>query len=140
MAGREKSGNEILVEQLTLRVSQLLSEQKAKQAIIKELNEQIIIIERESAVRILKAKADTERELAILKVSVAPLESLKLECERLRKDIEALLQRKIDVMSDVKASKGEAIKEADAVLAKSAFRLSKIEAEIMDCKAKVSRL
>jgi chromosome segregation ATPase len=140
MATEEKSGSEILLEQLTKQVASLSSEQKAKEAIIKELNEQIKIAERESAEQIKKAKAEAERQISELQASIVPLKELQATCESLRQDIAVLKHEKIDAVTDIKTAKGEAIKEADSLLAKSAARLSKIELTISECKAKVASL
>lgn len=140
MAGREKSGNEILLEQLTKQVAALSSEQKAKEAIIKELNEQIKIAERESASKIQMAKADAEKQVEALRKDIAPLQELKVSCEKLRNEVERLKQEKLDAVSEVKSAKNMAIKEADAVLAKSAAQLAKIEHAINECKARVASL
>lgn len=140
MAGHEKSGNEILLEQLTKRVSQLASEQKAKEAIVKELNEQIKIAERETAARVAKARDEAEREIAALTVAVAPLKELLATCDRLRKDIEQLKRDKVEAVTYIKEAKSGAIKEAEAVLTKSAAKLSKIETAIDECKARVAGL
>lgn len=140
MAGREKSGNEILLEQLTLRVTQLTHEQKAKEAIVKELNQQIIIAERESESRIEKAKIQADIEVSLLQKAVAPLKDLQATCDRLRKDIETLKQDKLIAVTEIKEAKSGAIKEADAVLVKSTGKLAKIEASIEECKKKVAGL
>jgi len=140
MAGMEKSGNEILLEQLTRRVAQLTSEQKAKEAVVKELNGQIKIAEREAATRIADARDEADREIAALLVAVAPLKELLSTCERLRKDIEQLKKDKIAAVTDVKAAKGVAIQEANTILAALAAKLGKIEHAIDECKRKVAGL
>jgi chromosome segregation ATPase len=140
MATREKSGNEILLEQLTKQVASLSSEQKAKEAIVKELNGRIKIAERESAEQIKKYRADAEREIGELKASIVPLKELQATCEGLRQDIAVLKQEKIDAVTDIKTAKGVAIKEAEAILSKSAARLSNIELAISTCKAMVASL
>ena len=140
MAGMEKSGNEILLEQLTRRVAQLTSEQKAKEAVVKELNGQIKSAEREAATRIADARDEADREIAALLVAVAPLKELLSTCERLRKDIEQLKKDKIAAVTDVKAAKGGAIQEANTILAAFAAKLGKIEHAIDECKRKVAGL
>jgi chromosome segregation ATPase len=140
MASREKSGNEILLEQLTKQVASLSSEQKAKEAIVKELNEQIKIAERESAEQIKKAKAEAESQISELHASIVPLKELQVACESLRNDIAVLKQEKINAVTDIKTAKNTAIKEADAILSKSASRLANIELAISTCKKMVASL
>lgn len=140
MAGLAKTGQEILLEQLTVRVASLSSEKKAKESAINELNEQIKIAERESVEKIEKVRAETEREVSILRQSIDPLKVLQAMCERLRQDIAQLKRDKIDAVTYIKESKGGAIKEADSILSKSASRLAKIEAAIGECKSKVAGL
>jgi uncharacterized protein YdaT len=140
MAGMEKSGNEILLEQLTKRVGQLASEQKAKEALIKELNEQIKIAEREMVARVALARDEADREIATLRVEVAPLKTLLSTCERLRQEIEQLKKEKNTAVTDIKTAKSGAIQEANSILAASAAKLGKIEHAIDECKRKVAGL
>jgi chromosome segregation ATPase len=140
MAGMEKSGNEILLEQLTRRVAQLTNEQKAKEAVVKELNGQIQIAERETATRVAAARNEADREIAALRVAVAPLKELVSTCERLRQDIEQLKKDKIIAVTEVKEAASGEIKIAEARVAAAVLRLNAHEIAIQRCKESVASL
>ncbi len=140
MAGQGKSEHQVLLDQLTKHVASLASEQKAKEAIVRELNEQVKIAERESAEKIAKVRADTEVECEALRKAVEPMKDLKPKYDQLLKDIAQLRNDKIIAVTDIKEARSAAIKEADAVLVKSAGKLTKIEQAIEECKRKVSAL
>ena len=140
MAVMEKSAQDILIEQLAQHVGKLTAEQKAKEAAIRELNSTIKIAEAESVVKIAQAQEAYELKRAELSEAIAPLVSLKQQCEAIKAELVTLRQEKIDAASDVKAAKSTEIRLANEAVSKATARLSRIEMAIQHCKASVANL
>ncbi len=140
MAGREKPGNEILLEQLTKRVTELTQERKSLESAIKELKEQVYITEKESLESITATRTLTEKKIAEIKEAVKPLQALQDSCHAIRQEIAKLKQEKIDAASEIKEARSAEIKAANAAVILAEARLGKLERAIADCKERAAAL
>jgi hypothetical protein len=121
-------------------VERLRSEQKAKESAIKELNEQLVLVEMGCREKIALARKACDEELAQLEKAVQPLRELKQECEKVRGELVAISRDKLNAIAELAAAKNSAIREADEELKKRASKLAGIESAIAACKAKVASL
>ena len=138
MAVREKSGNEILLEQLTKRVLQLAQEEKSKQASIKELDAMLFLKETSFDKSIDKLREDYEKRREALSVEIAPLERMRGTCLELKREIDSLKQKNLNADSDLKSAHGllvASLLKSEASLQK---RVAAIQATIEECKRKVA--
>lgn len=140
MALQDMTTQDVLLQQLAQRVGALSAEQKAKEAAIKELDTQIKLAEAESGMKIRAAQDAYERKKAELAVAIAPLQSLRDEIPRLHGEIAKLKQAKLDATAEIKAAKGVALHDANALVSAATMRLAKIEVAIQHCKAQVETL
>jgi chromosome segregation ATPase len=131
---------EILLAQLQKQSDKLTAEIKSKESGLKDLRETVRLTESDCKAKIQAAKDNYFIEKSALEAAIAPLKGLKQECEAKRAELVALSQDKLNAISEVKAAKSTEIREADAVLAKKAAKLSAIETAIQVCKEKVASL
>jgi chromosome segregation ATPase len=136
----EFKGLNIVVEQMSKTIERLRSEQKAKESAIKELNEQLVLVEMDCKEKMTLAKKACDEELARLEKAVQPLRELKQECDKVRGELVAMSQDKLNAIAELAAAKNSAIREADEELKKRASKLAGIESAISTCKAKVASL
>ena len=140
MPTAEKTSHEILLEQLATRVSQLAAEQKAKEAAIKDLNQQIKLAEAESRIKIKAAQDAYDAKRLDLEAALKPLQGQRHDCDRLTAEIAALKQVKSNMAGDIRAARGGEIKEVETAIKTATARLNAIEIGIATLKQKVAGL
>lgn len=137
---REKSSEEILLEQLAIQVQKLSAEAKAKEAACKELNSQILILERNYQEKEALLQANYEAKKAALEQAVAPLVQAKDTVSQLLSEVARLTQARADAIAELKSSKNLEIHEANRKVTEATHRHQSILAAIDDAKTKVAAL
>jgi predicted nucleic acid-binding Zn-ribbon protein len=140
MAVAQKSGEEILVEQLSALVTSLRAEQKAKESAIRELNDQMKLAETALAMKFATVQAAFEKKKAELDAAILPLQALASQVDPLKAEIARLKTEKGEAVAAIRHAKGTEIQAADAQVAKARAKLFAIEMAMAACKAKVAAL
>lgn len=136
----EKTPQEILIEQLAGQVSKLTAEVKAKEASCKELNGQILELERTYREKTDQLLADYETRKAMLTEAIAPLDTLRLQLDHVKSELAHVRQEKHKVLADMRAEKTQILHEANQHIAEAQHRHQMILAAIHDHKTKVAAL
>ena len=125
---------------LNALIGKLSAEQKAKENIIKDLNEQVKMAEARTVLKIKEAEAAFETRKRELEALLAPLEHLK---HQVGVHEQLLVSKKQALHDETAAMKHarqlELTNLADQVVVQAA-RLDRIQQEITRCKSNVSEL
>ena len=125
---------------LSATIGKLTAEIKAKESIIKDLNEQVRLAEIEKDERIRAAKEAVAERKAELELSVAPLQSMVQDVARRKQEIEAMKAEAEHVKGVLKAEKQAVVFELDSQIASKRQVLHAIQEAIAAHKSSVAAL
>lgn len=125
---------------LNALIGKLSAEQKAKENILKDLNEQVKLAEAEATMKIKAAKERHDATIAQLTVETHPLEARRQELATLKTEIATLQQARLDMIAEIKSSKNAEIAAVNLRLATVTDKLDHVNQELANHKARIASL